>query len=274
MAKKKAISSTKKSTSKKTVEATTNVKSFVMVGSDKFYKKIKETPIVSALAAEFIGTFLLVAAIFAVQNSPLFVAFSIVGIVLMVGGASGAHINPAMTLGAWITRKINWIYAIGYIAAQCLGAIISWLVFSTFIKGVDTSLGSSSTLFHAATITSGKEWYIFFAELLGATILGVGFAQALRLNKSKLTSALAYGMAMLLALLASVSVTGMYLAEQNTGLSFMNPAVAIATNGLSWNIWPVAIFVLAPVLGGAFGFAIQDILSQNDECCCEACKLK
>lgn len=273
MAKKKAISSTKKSTSKKTIEATAGMKSFVMAGCDAFYKKLKETPIIGALVAEFIGTFILVASVFAVQNSPLFVAFSIVGIVLMIGGASGAHINPAMTVGAWVTRKINWMYALGYIAAQCLGAIISWLVFSTFLKGSESSLGSSSTLFHAATITSDKEWYIFFAELLGATALGIGFAKALKSRCCKVVSALTYGMAMLVALLISVSVTGMYLTESSTGLSFMNPAVAIAANGLSWNIWPIAIFVLAPLAGGILGFVIQDILAQSDECDCASCKL-
>ncbi len=278
MAKKKAVPSTKKTTSKKTVEATTEIKSFVLVGCDKFYKQIKQMPIIGALLAEFIGTFILVASIFMVQNSPLFVAFTIVGVVLMIGGVSGAYINPAMTVGAWITRKINWMYAVGYIAAQCLGAIIAWLVFSTFIKGAPETYGTTATLFHAATIPADKEWYVFFAELLGATALGIGFAQALKHSKNKIVSAFTYGMGTLIALLISMQAINVFLTEQSTGLSFMNPAVAIATNafnGLTWDnfVWPIAIFLFAPLVGGVFGFVIQDILAMNDECDCDSCKL-
>lgn len=272
MVKKKAIASKQKSTTKKTFEATTKMKSFVMVGSEGFYKKIKQNPIIGALLAEFIGVFLLVTSIFAVQNSPLFVAFAIVGIVLVIGGVSGAHINPAMTVGAWVTRKINWITAIGYVAAQCLGAIVAWLLLSTFLKGAEESIGSSTTLFHAATIESGKEWYIFFAEFLGATALALGFARTIKHNCNVITSAFTYGMAMLLALFISVSATGPFLSEPNTGFSFMNPAVAIAANGISsWDIWPIAVFILAPMAGAIFGFIIRDIFSQTDKLDCEIC---
>lgn len=38
------------------------------------------------------------------------------------GKHSGAHINPAMTFAFWLTRRISTSHAVGYVAAQCLGA--------------------------------------------------------------------------------------------------------------------------------------------------------
>jgi aquaporin Z len=44
-----------------------------------------------------------------------------------VGKESGAHINPAVTLGFWLMRKLDFRAAIGYIVAQCLGAFVGAL---------------------------------------------------------------------------------------------------------------------------------------------------
>jgi aquaporin Z len=89
-----------------------------------------------ALVAEFIGTFALifvgVGAIAANQitNGSL----GLVGIALAhgltiavmvsaTGAISGGHLNPAVTFGALLGRKITLVNAIGYIIAQCLAAI-------------------------------------------------------------------------------------------------------------------------------------------------------
>ena len=44
-----------------------------------------------------------------------------------VGKESGAHINPAVTLGFWLMRKLDARAAIGYIVAQLLGAVVGAL---------------------------------------------------------------------------------------------------------------------------------------------------
>lgn len=89
------------------------------------------------LAAEFIGTFWLV---FAVCGSALFAAgVSDVGIGYMgvafavglavltgaaaLGGISGAHFNPAVTLGVWAADRIEPRLAVFYIVVQLLGGI-------------------------------------------------------------------------------------------------------------------------------------------------------
>jgi len=272
MATKTAISSTKKSavtgyqTKKSTIKATPSIKEFIFCSC----KPARRMPIISALIAEFVGTFIFVIAFFQMQGNPLFVGFTLIGIFLIIGGISGAHINPAMTIGAWVTRKITWFRAIGYIIAQAAGATIAWLVLRTFLNGAKTATAdlftsSGSSLFHSAALTSGKEWYIFFAELLGITILAFGFATALRVRREKVTAAFSVGLAMLIALYLAMSLSSVLLIEANTSLTFLNPAVAFAANGISWNLWPIAIFILAPIIGSIAGFVLHDLLQPKND---------
>ncbi|MCB0919866.1 MAG: aquaporin [Actinobacteria bacterium] len=90
------------------------------------------------LITECIGTFLLVflavgAAVSGlVSNGGLAVALAF-GIVLMglayaIGPTSGCHVNPAVTLAFWVSRRQDGAEAIGYIIAQCIGAIIGGAV--------------------------------------------------------------------------------------------------------------------------------------------------
>lgn len=225
-------------------------------------------PSIGALIAEFIGTFLLVASIFTVQGQPLFVAFAVIGIIFIIAGISKSHINPAITIGSWATRKMCSICAVAYLAAQALGASASFLVLSAYLDGTKaaTSIYSAApTLYHAATLEAGKEWYILFAELMGVFIISLGVARVLKANK--MSYAITYGFVTLVALLIAGSLTSMLLTEQNTSLVFLNPAVSIAANAVTWNIWPIMIYVVAPIIGSVAGFALVDLLS-TDKCDC------
>ncbi|MEI6053987.1 MAG: aquaporin [Candidatus Saccharibacteria bacterium] len=274
MATKKAKPSAKKTTVKKPQPKKSTGLDFKLVANS--IKKIflckcsptKSMPSISALVAEFIGAFLLVATIFAVQGQPLFVSFAIIGIVLIIAGASSAHINPAITIGAWVTRKICSICALGYIAAQALGATAGFIVLSSFLKGAATELSSAPTMFQAATLTNGKEWFILFAELLGTFIIALGVAKAIK--SAKIVYSMTYGFATLVALIIAGSVTSIFLTTASTTLTFLNPAVAFTANAISWNMWPIAIYIIAPIIGGIAGFALNDLLD-NKSCDCKDC---
>lgn len=279
MAIKKPAISSKKSTDNnpKTIEATASKKGLgsIVTKYETFCDSLKNKPIIGAMIAEFIGTFLLTAAFLEMQSSPLLVAFSVVGIVLIVGGISGAHINPAITIGAWLTGKVRGARAIGYIIAQLLGAGAALLVLNAFLDASSSASTYSTALFSAADIKSGKEWYLFFAELLGATILGLGFAAGLQHKKNKVAFAFTVGFAVLVALYVAMSLSTVLLTASYTGLTFLNPAIALVAGGLSWNIWPIAIFIIAPALGAIIGFALQTLIHRSqptDKCeCCDKC---
>ncbi len=96
-----------------------------------------------ALAAEFIGTFMLMSSVlgaafysFAAPAGAagiLGVAFSI-GLTVMalafsIGHISGGHFNPAVTLGLVAGGRMNANNAVGYIIAQCLGALAASALF-------------------------------------------------------------------------------------------------------------------------------------------------
>lgn len=277
MATKKAKATVKKTTVKKpqvakSKKVTKEVKASLLVKIQKVIackcSAAKDMPSIGALIAEFIGTFMLIAAIFAVQGQPLFVAFAVIGIVLIIAGASKAHINPAVTVGAWVTHKICSSCAIGYIAAQALGAGAGFLVINAFLENAKSAAtdvySAAPTMFHAATLAPGKEWFVLFAELLGSFILALGVSKAMK--SAKAIYAITYGFAVLIALIIAGSVTSMLLTESNTALTFLNPATAIAANAVSWNLWPIVIFIVTPVIGAIAGFALNDLLKNTCDC--------
>lgn len=276
MATKAAIQSKKKSTIvKKVSPSTVKPTQSVIEMYKSICKTIKGMPIVGKLVVEFLGAFLLTTAFIEMQGNPLFIGFALAGIVLFVG--VGLHANPAVTVGAWFTKKITLIHAIGYIIVQLLGAATAYLVLNTFLNANESSAQLSAaapSLFHAAEVVKGKEWYLFFTELLGSSVLALGVASALRSKGNKTVAAFSAGFAILLALYVAMSITTVLLNENGVTLTFLNPAIAFALNGLEFKAWTLSIYVLAPALGGIIGFAVQEFLRcQDDEDCnCETCK--
>src|SRR3981081_2043443 len=96
-----------------------------------------------ALAAEFVGTFMLMSSVLgaafysfgapAGATGILGVAFSIgftvMALAFSIGHISGGHFNPAVTLGLVAGGRVKSGDAVGYIIAQCLGAIAACMVF-------------------------------------------------------------------------------------------------------------------------------------------------
>lgn len=82
-----------------------------------------------ALIAEFLGTFILSGAVlyFALQGATGLLGIGIVltALVIAFGVASGAHLNPAITIAQYVNRKINGVKALAYIIVQVLGAVLA-----------------------------------------------------------------------------------------------------------------------------------------------------
>ena len=275
MATKKATTTKKKAPVKKTSTSSaatkTTVKTVPATAKRQSLGQHIESSLLSgnlwrALGAEFLGTFLLAAVIIAGQGQPIFVLFGLVGIVLLVGSISGAHVNPAVTIGAWATRRIGWLRAVGYIFVQFLGAAVAYFVLSAFLGGATQPSAeqqaygqTAAALFQAADITAltGKEWFIFFAELLGAAILGFAYASTTR-AKDTLSSAFAIGLGIFIALMVGITVTG-YVAAS----SILNPAIALSLQAYS-GLWAYIIYGLGAAVGGVIGFILHDLLRGRD----------
>jgi len=270
MATKKAVATNKKAPLKKvsSSETKTTVKTVpATVKKQKLGQRLENSMVVRslwrALGAEFVGTFLLAAVIIAGQGQPIFVLFGLAGIVLLIGSVSGAHVNPAITIAAWATRRIGWLRAIGYIFVQFLGAAAAFFAFSAFLGGATQPSAeqqmygqTAASLFKAvdvSTLTS-KEWYVFFAEVLGTTILGFGIAAAAR-AKETVNAALTAGFSIFIALMIGITLSGYVSAS-----SVLNPAVALSLQAYTANAWTYIVYALAPIVGGVLGFILHDII--------------
>lgn len=257
---------TKKAGSKKTVK--TASKEAYASTRDQVSSSLASSKLWRALGAEFIGTFLLASVVIASQGQPIFVLFSLVGIVLYIGAISGAHVNPAITIGAWVTKRIGAIKAVGYFLVQVLGAIAAFFVLKTFIGGAavptaeEAAYGQAAQeLFKANAVSAfeGKEWYAVSAEILGTAILAFAVAHATRV-KDSLTGAFSVGFGLFIALIVGITVAGYVGAS-----SILNPAVAVSLQAFDTAVWSYAIYAFAPVVGGVIGFAIYDAMKGNNK---------
>jgi aquaporin Z len=221
----------------------------------------------TALLAEFVGTFLLTAIYIITKGEPLYLGFALVAIVLTVGLLSGAHVNPLVTVGAWVTRKMTSMRALGYLIAQILGSVAALGLLTAFIAGAPQQGANSQAamlgqtapqLFNIADIAAGKEWYVFFAELTGAAVFGFAFASAMRKVREQTTYALNIGFGLFVAALIA-GVAASYVSAN----AVINPAIALSVGAIDWgkiNFMAISVYLIAPLIGGVLGFAFADAL--------------
>ncbi|UYM15820.1 aquaporin [Endozoicomonas euniceicola] len=194
-----------------------------------------------ALTAEFIGTFALIfigAGTGALASSLVAVALAhglvILTFALAYGRLSGAHFNPAVTIGLWLGRVIKAPVAAAYIVVQLAAGIIAAAI-------LNYALGSSAGTLGATTLAEG------IPPLSGAIIEGiltfflvsVIFSTAVS-GKSGNLAPIAIGLTLAGAILMGGSVTGASLNPART----IGPAVITGTYS---NIW---VYIVGPILGG------------------------
>lgn len=197
---------------------------------------------IAVIVAEFLGTAVLATAVLSMsiyKTLPYFPAgaagFVLALMVLVIGPISGAHINPAITLGQWTLRKISTLAAIVYIIAQMLGGLVAWRLGEYLL---DTTLQNSAA--------SKLDWRIFTAELVGTLVFSFGVAAAVKRGYEGVQSAIVQGSALFVGILvASLGSTGM-----------LNPAVALGTQ--TWS----SAYVLGPIVGSILGMSLFVLMNE------------
>lgn len=275
MATKKAASSAKKPRSQKqTTTKVTTVKAVEsptsMPTAAKKAKKFSLTrmPLVAALVAEFVGTFIFAATIIAGQGQPILVFFALTGVVLAVGAVSGGYMNPALVIGSWLTRRISGTRALTYIVAQVLGAMLALVVLNAYVHAAPATSASDAlsssgavALFKAAAIPENKEWLLFFSEVIGTLIFGFAVAAASREKRNRATAAVTMGLGAFLGLMVAGSAAAFV-----GGSAILNPAVAVALQAINFNtIWPLMVYAVGTTLGAIVGFFLYDLIRENEE---------
>jgi aquaporin Z len=211
--------------------------------------------------AEFLGTFTLVfigaAAVTVAGDQGLTVAalahgLILVGIILAYGRVSGAHVNPAVTLGLLVGNQIRIDKAIFYWIAQLLGGIVAAFVVRALLPAdVAFPAGAAANVGETVgTLTAGNVWMAAAFEFVLTFFLVSAVYQAAVFGKLNNLEALAIG----LTLAGAIFAGGVY-----TGAS-LNPArtlgPALAAGDLSYFV-PYAI---AQLLAGAVAGILHNTL--------------
>jgi MIP family channel proteins len=205
----------------------------------------------SALIAEFIGTFALIfigAGTGALGVGGLVgVAFAhglvIVAFAYAYGHISGTHINPAVTIAAWVGGRIDATRAVSYIVVQILGGIVGALVLRVVLGGTETGLGTT-TLAQAAQLGGSIITITPAAGLLIETILTFFLVNTIYntaiSGKAGDLAGLAIGMTLTLCILFGGPLTG----------ASLNPARTIGPAVITGNYADLWVYIVGPIAGG------------------------
>jgi len=222
-------------------------------------KEVKDKRIVFKLLAEMIGTMVLVffscgsaesdkgmvgGAPNIVRYSLTF-GFTVATMAQCIGHVSGCHINPAVTLGLFVGRKIGLVASILYIIFQCIGALIGaalLLAIQPLNEAQKTIPGI--TAFNPSLTSPGQAFLVEFV-ITFVLLLTVYAAAADDGNEVKGSPPLAIGLAIGIAHLFAGPITG---PSMNPARSF-GPAVVGGGPGLE-QLW---VYWLGPICGGVTG---------------------
>ncbi len=222
--------------------------------------------------AEFIGTFWLVLG--GCGSALISAAFPNVGIGLLgvalafgltvltivyaLGSVSGAHLNPAVSVGLWMAGRFSGKDLLPYILAQILGAILAAVVLYVIVTGNGSAIGNFAANGYgehspggysltAALVCEVVMTFMFLIIILGATSEKApkGFA------------GLAIGLGLTIIHLASIPVT-------NTSV---NPARSIsqAIFAGGWALEQLWLFILAPLAGAILAGLVYKLIAQKME---------
>lgn len=197
-------------------------------------------------AAEFLGTFALVfagtGAIVinavtggSVTHTGIALTFGLIvmAMIYSVGGVSGAHFNPAVTLGFFLARRLKLGCVLPYIASQLAGGIVASALLRLLFGNI-SRLGS--------TIPTGSQAQSFGLEvILTAILMFVILSVATGSKEQGLMAGIAIG--------GTVGLEAMF-AGPICGAS-MNPARSIAPALVSGAFTSLWIYIAAPVVGAA-----------------------
>ena len=218
--------------------------------------------------AELIGTFVLTflgcgaavslncgADTASIVGTAIAFGLSVVAMAYAIGGISGCHINPAITLGVYLSGRMNAKDCGMYMLFQVIGAIIAAALLYVIVQ-TDPGLARGTTT-GANACASGNIWngvvvefaltFIFVLVVLGATSKTNGATNNF--------AGLAIGLALILIHLVCINYTG---TSVNPARS-IGPALFEGGDALA----QLPIFIFAPLAGGALAAGIWKLLESE-----------
>lgn len=169
----------------------------------------------------------------------------IVAMAYSIGNISGCHINPAVSLAMLISKKLSIKDFIGYVAGQCVGAILGALLLSAFV-GVDSGLGTNA-------LYDGNIWLSLLIEVILTFVFVLSILGVTSKVENGNVAGLVIGLSLTLVHILGISFTG---TSVNPARS-LGPALLVGGAALS-NVW---VFIVGPLVGGALAALIYSFLA-------------
>jgi aquaporin Z len=230
--------------------------------------------------AEFLGTFgLLVsvtgAAIFTLNVGifdpisrviliSLALGLGVLGMAYAFGDISGASFNPAITIAAWVSGRLNARDAVAFIVAQLLGGIVAVGVIAGVAYGSPTlwssAVSSSVALAAQGYSGNGSPYTVAWGSVFLLEVVFTFFLVLVALfttrsgNTTKNLAPVGIALTLLMTNLVAIPIDG---ASINPARSFAPAILSAMWSGDRWAIQQDWIFWVAPIVGGLIAAAVD-----------------
>ena len=216
------------------------------------------------LIAEAIGTFTLVSAVLGAAlisgnaaglGVALAVGIAVMGMAYAMGPISGGHFNPAVTLGLVAAGRFKTSDVIPYWLAQIVGGVASALFFAFVLSSKGTLPPGFAANGYGEHSPGGYPLIAALTmEVVQTALFVLLICRVTRGNGAGNLAPVAIGLTLGLMHLMSIPVA-------NTSL---NPARSMATAVIEggWALQQLWLFILAPLVGGAIGGALDKYLGE------------
>jgi aquaporin Z len=167
-----------------------------------------------------------------------------------VGDVSGAHLNPAVSIGFWLARRLPAREVPPYVVSQCVGALAASSLLRLLFRGHGT-LGATAP---SVGLLSGFVLELVISFFLMFVILGVASGS----KERGIMAGISVGATVCLCALFAGPVTG----------ASMNPARSLGPALVAGQLSSLWLYVTAPLLGA--GLAVLGCRCVREPGCCSA----
>jgi aquaporin Z len=221
--------------------------------------------------AELVGTFVLVfggcgSAVLAGDKIgflgvSLAFGLSLLAMVYTIGPISGCHINPAVTVGLLLSKKMEARYAAGYLVAQIVGAIVAAGVLLLIAKGLPTGYDPAVAGFAANGYGEHSPAHYSLVAALVVEIVLTAFLVLTVLGATDISAPVGFaglpiGLVLTLIHLVGIPVTN---TSVNPARS-IGPAVFVG----GWALEQLWLFVVAPFVGAVLAVGVYQAIRQPE----------
>ena len=220
--------------------------------------------------AEMVGTFVLTflgcgaavslncgVDVASVVGTAIAFGLAVVAMAYTIGGISGCHINPAITLGVWMSGRMNAKDCGMYMVFQVIGAIIAAALLALLVS-LDPGLAEGTTTGANAcaseNVVNGLVAEIVLTFIFVLVVLG---ATAKTNGATNNFAGLAIGLALILIHLVGIHYTG---TSVNPARS-IGPALIEGGKALS-QLW---VFIVGPFVGGALAACVWKLIDTEEK---------